>query len=104
MVSRLKNSFILEDLQSVPAGYDFYPFLSTFSYCKHFISIGWIIVPVNITTARLSREAGLVEDQSLQGYPKVSTAESGILEGSQGSWLAAQKKVNIARKGPETLV
>ena len=41
MVSRLKNSFILEDLQSVPAGYDFYHFLSTFSYCKHFISIRW---------------------------------------------------------------
>lgn len=55
MVSRLKNCLILEDLQLVPAGYDFYHFLSMFSYCKHFISIGWIIVPVNITTTRLSR-------------------------------------------------
>lgn len=26
MVSRLKNNFILEDLQSVPAGYDFLSF------------------------------------------------------------------------------
>ena len=79
----------------------FYPRFLIVNTSSAFVGI---IVPVNMTTTRLSREAGLVEDQRLQGYPKVSTAESAILEGSQGSWLAAQKKVNIARKGPETLV